>query len=227
MDYGLLAPMSVGQVHCSSSGSESCKGRGPNRCWVSTWIHPYTPTHYLLGALFLSCRVLHKYPGFVAPGAAQVPKGASSFAVFVLQGAAQVPCCAAQVPTGASFFAVFVLRKYLQGPHFLQCFTLLFPPAKRKPKRKRQTMEKDGGKTAFRHFSHASTILLVAVEFCLGGKSFFIVRFLDHSQERLIAYIAKKGSLHTWVSLQQQVIFGHNFFWSCNWSAQPWLKESK
>ena len=160
--------------------------------------------------------MLHKYPGFVAPGAAQVPKGASSFAVFVLQGAAQVPCfccsrCCASTYRGLIFCSVClagcctstlllllpVLRKYLQGPHFLQCFTLLFPPAKRKPKRKRQTMEKDGGKTAFRHFSHASTILLVAVEFCLGGKSFFIVRFLDHSQERLIAYIAKKGSLHT------------------------------
>ena len=30
----------------------------------------------------LSCRVLHKYPAFVAPGAAQVPTGASFFAVF-------------------------------------------------------------------------------------------------------------------------------------------------
>ena len=111
MDYGLLAPMSVGQVHCSSSGSESCKGRGPNRCWISTWIHPYTPTHYLLGALFLSCRVLHKYPGFVAPSAAQVPKGASSFAVFVLQGAAQVPCfccsrCCASTYRGLIFCSV-------------------------------------------------------------------------------------------------------------------------
>ena len=74
--------------------------------YLSTWIHPYTPTHYSLGALFLSCRagcctstlvlllppgaaqvpkgarVLHKYPAFVAPGAAQVPTGASFFAVF-------------------------------------------------------------------------------------------------------------------------------------------------
>ena len=141
MDYGLLAPMSVGQVHCSSSGSESCKGRRPNRCWVSTWIHPYTPTHYLLGALFLSCRVLHKYPAFVAPGAAQVPKGASSFAVFVLQGAAQVPCfccsrCCASTYRGLIFCSVClagcctstlllllpVLRKYLQGPHFFAVF---------------------------------------------------------------------------------------------------------
>ena len=59
----------------------------------------------------LSCRVLHKYPAFVAPGAAQVPTGASFFAVFVLQGAAQVPCfccsrCCASTYR-ASFFAVF------------------------------------------------------------------------------------------------------------------------
>ena len=147
MDYGLLAPMSVGQVHCSSSGSESCKGRGPNRCWVSTWIHPYTPTHYLLGALFLSCRVLHKYPAFVAPGAAQVPTGASFFAVFH-----------ASVSTGET------------------------------EAKTEATNHGKGGKTAFRHFSHASTILLVAVEFCLGGKSFLLSDFW---------IIAKKGSLHT------------------------------
>ena len=30
----------------------------------------------------LSCRVLHKYPAFVAPGATQVPTGAPFFAVF-------------------------------------------------------------------------------------------------------------------------------------------------
>ena len=59
----------------------------------------------------LSCRVLHKYPAFVAPGAAQVPTGASFFAVFVLQGAAQVPCfccsrCCASTYRGLIFCSV-------------------------------------------------------------------------------------------------------------------------